>query len=327
MTDSTQHPERQVIPGATLDDLSLNLVREHIQVAVERRGYDGTTDPMEYLVQHGAVLRGPDGELAPTLPGILAFAREPDRWLSTSGIDVAQFSGSLPHSTDLVFSKQMRGNLDALIERTVELLWARTEHRYRLEGAERIEEHAYPLVVLRELTVNAIAHRDWAQTGSRVRVQMFPDRIEWISPGGLPPGVTVETLRDEQVSRNPALAQILYQAGKVETFGMGIDTVEDTLRAWGSRPLEVSDNGRRVLFCVYGRPLSPAEAPARAPLTDRAATILTLIDQRGPLSVSDIEELLQVSRRTAQYDLRKLVEAGALIVTGATNNRRYQRPG
>jgi ATP-dependent DNA helicase RecG len=327
MTDSTQHPERQVVPGATLDDLSLNLVREHLQVAVERRGYDGTTDPMEYLVQHGAVLRGPDGQLAPTLPGILAFAREPDRWLSTSGIDVAQFSGSLPHSTDLVFSKQMRGNLDALIERTVELLWARIEHRYRLEGAERIEEHAYPLVVLRELTVNAIAHRDWAQAGSRVRIQMFPDRIEWISPGGLPPGVTVETLRDEQVSRNPALAQILYQAGKVETFGMGIDTVEDTLRAWGSRPLEVSDNGRRVLFCVYGKPLTPAEAPARAALTDRAATILSLIDQRGPLSVSDIEELLQVSRRTAQYDLRKLVEAGALIVTGATNNRRYQRPG
>lgn len=327
MTDSTQHPERQVVPGATLDDLSLNLVREHLQVAVERRGYDGTTDPMEYLVQHGAVLRGADGQLTPTLLSILAFAREPDRWLSTSGIDVAQFSGSLPHSTDLVFSKQMRGNLDALIERTVELLWARTEHRYRLEGAERIEEHAYPLVVLRELTVNAIAHRDWGQTGSRVRIQMFPDRIEWISPGGLPPGVTVETLRDEQVSRNPALAQILYQAGKVETFGMGIDTVEDTLRAWGSRPLEVSDNGRRVLFCVYGKPLTPVEAPARAALTDRAATILSLIDQRGPLSVSDIEDLLQVSRRTAQYDLRKLVEAGALIVTGATNNRRYQRPG
>ena len=319
-------PERQPVPGAVFADLSLNLVREHIQVAIERRGYDGPTDLTTYLLQHAAVVAGADSALLPTFAGILAFAREPDRWVSASGIDIAQFSGVQPHSTDIVFSKQMRGNLDALIDRTVELLWARSEHRYRLEGTERIEEHAYSLVVLRELTVNAIAHRDWSQGGSRVRVQMFPDRIEWLSPGGLPPGVSVETLRDEQVSRNPALAQILYQAGKVETFGMGIDTVEDTLRASGSRPLDVNDNGRRVRFRVYGKPLTPAEVAPRPALTDRATTILALIDQRGPLSISELEELLQVSRRTVQYDLRKLVEAGVLRITGATNNRRYQRP-
>jgi ATP-dependent DNA helicase RecG len=325
MTDISL-PERQPVPGAVFADLSINLVREHIQVAIERRGYDGPTDLTTYLLQHAAVVEGADGTLLPTFAGILAFAREPDRWVSASGIDVAQFSGVQPHSTDIVFSKQVRGNLDALIDRTVELLWARSEHRYRLEGTERIEEHAYSLVVLRELTVNAIAHRDWSQSGSRVRVQLFPDRIEWLSPGGLPPGVRVETLRDEQVSRNPALAQILYQAGKVETFGMGIDTVEDTLRAWGSRPLDVNDNGRRVRFCVYGKPLTPAEVAPRPALTDRATIILALIDQRGPLSISELEELLQVSRRTVQYDLRKLVEAGVLRITGATNNRRYQRP-
>jgi ATP-dependent DNA helicase RecG len=326
MTDPIAAPERQPLAGATIDDLSLNLVREHLQVTIERREYSGPTDPIEYLIQHAAVVEGPEGALLPTLVGILAFAREPDRWITASGIDVAQFSGSQPNSSDLIFSKQMRGNLDTLIERTVELLWARSEHRYRLEGTERIEEHAYPLVVLRELTVNAIAHRDWSQIGSRVRIQMFPDRIEWLSPGSLPPGVTVETLREEQVNRNPALAQILYQSGKVESFGMGIDTVEDTLRAWGSRPLYVNDNGRRVLFSVYGRILAaPREAPQRAALTDRATTILALIDQRGPMSISDLGEALQVSRRTLQYDLRKLVDSGVLVVTGATNNRRYQR--
>jgi len=301
-------------------------VREHIQTAIERRGYDGPSDPVEYLLQHAALGHSADGLLQPTLAGLLAFAREPDRWVTASGVDIAQFRGAHTHSTDLVFSKQIRGNLDMLIERTVDLLWARSEHHYRLEGTERIEEHAYPQVVLRELTVNALTHRDWSQIGSRVRIQMFPDRIEWLSPGGLPPGVTVETLREEQVSRNPALAQILYQAGKVETFGMGIDTVEDTLRAWGSRPLVVNDNQRRVLFCVYGRALTPPrEAAPRAQLSDRTTAILTLIDQRGPLSVGDMESLLEVSRRTLQYDLRKLIEGGLLTASGATNNRRYQR--
>lgn len=326
MSNLTLLAERQPILGASFDDLSLNLVRGHIQAAIERRGYNGPTDLVEYLLQHMAVVQDGEGTLHPTLAGVLAFMPDHNHFINQSGVDVAQFRGAYPHSTDIIFSQQMRGNLDALIDRIVELLWARIEHRYRLEGTERIEEHAYPLIVLRELTVNAIVHRDWGQVGSRVRIQMFPDRIEWISPGGLPPGVTVETLRDEQVSRNPSLAQILYQAGKVETFGMGIDTVEDTLRAWGSRPLEVSDNGRRVLFCVYGKSLTPPEVAPRAAVTDRATNILALIDQRGPLSISELEDLLRVSRRTAQYDLRKLVEAGALIITGATNNRRYQRP-
>lgn len=326
MSDANQHAERQAVPGATVDDLSLNLVRAHIQTAIERRGYDGPTETGAYLLQHAAIIQTDPGGLTPTLAGMLVFTREPDRWITASGVDIAQFQGAQPHSTDIIFSKQMRGNLDAIIDRTVELLWARSEHRYRLEGTERIEEHAYPLVVLRELTVNALVHRDWSQLGSRVRIQMFPDRIEWLSPGGLPYGVTVETLREEQVSRNPALAQILYQSGKVETFGMGIDTVEDTLREWGCRPLEVHDNGRRVLFRVYGKVLAKPEDPAARPAVgDRTSHILTLIDQRGSLNISELEALLNVSRRTLQYDLRRLVEQQILEVSGATNNRRYQR--
>lgn len=107
----------------------------------------------------------------------------------------------------------------------------------------RIEEHAYPDVVLRELTVNALCHRDWSQDGSRVRIQMLPNCIEWISPGSLPPGVTLQNLRTAQVSRNRALAQMLFHAGYVEEFGIGIDTVFDTLRDAKHDPPWLQDDG------------------------------------------------------------------------------------
>ncbi|MEN9936868.1 MAG: hypothetical protein RLZZ387_3447 [Chloroflexota bacterium] len=324
MSDPASLAERRPVPGASLEDLDLNLIRAHIATAIERRGYDGPADPAAYLVQKNAVAADADGRLTPTVVGVVAFAREPERWLASSGVDVTQFSTTKTHSTDIVFSRQMRGTITTLIDRVVDLLWARTEHRSRLVGSERIEEDAYPLVVLRELTANALAHRDWQIEGARVRIQIFPDRIEWSSPGGLPPGITAATLRDEQVSRNPYLAQILYEAGKIESFGLGIDTVEDTLRAWGCPPLQVQASERQVTMGVVAKRLAPVVVAQT--LTLREAEILALIDQRGPLTITEIAQSLTSSRRTLQYDLRKLVERGDLVVKGATNNRRYYRP-
>lgn len=321
MVDVVSPAERELVAEARLDDLNLNVVREHIETAVTRRGYEGPTDTTAYLLRHHAIMRQDDDTFTPTLTGVVAFARDPERWIHASGVDFAQFRSTQSHSTSLDFSRQIRGSLMSLIDQTVEVLWTRSEHRYHIDGTERVEEHAYPLVVLRELSANAIAHRDWQYRGTRVRIQMFPDRIEWISPGGLPPGVTAERLREEQALRNPALAQILYQSGKIESFGMGIDTVEDTLRAWGCKPMVVHNSSRHVTFTVFAKSL--VVSTARPTADDREATILRLIAQRGPLGIAEMLQYLEVSRRTLQYDLGKMVERGVLVVTGLTNNRRY----
>ena len=152
MPDLSRMTERQPIPGALLSDININLVRDHIDTAIKRRGYDGPTEPEEYLMEHGCLQRGVDGMLTPTLAGIVAFGREPHRHVSVCGIDIAQFSGPRPNTTDLVLSRQIRGDLMTIIDRAVDLLWARTDHRTHIVGTERVEEQAYPLVVLRELT-------------------------------------------------------------------------------------------------------------------------------------------------------------------------------
>jgi hypothetical protein len=59
------------------------------------------------------------------------FAHEPERWVSASGTDIAQFTGSTPRSTGLRFMEQVRGQFPIVIDRTVQLLWARSEHGYR----------------------------------------------------------------------------------------------------------------------------------------------------------------------------------------------------
>lgn len=327
MSDLSKMIERRPVPGARLDDLNLNQVRDHIDTAVRRRGYAGPTAPEAYLLEHGCLVPGDDGALQPTLAGLVCFAREPHHHVSVCGIDVAQFSGPRPNTDDLVLSRQIRGDLMTIIDRTVELLWARTEHRTRIAATERIQEDAYPMAVLRELTVNAVVHRDWSYDGTYIRIQLFPDRIEWISPGGFPgrapQGVTLETLLYAQVARNPTIAQILYHAGKVESFGMGIDTVLAAIDAIGGRTPEVFDNSDIFLFRVWGKALRSTDAPPLGGLTPRQRRIMTELTVRGPCSTADLQLALNENVRNIQRDLRDLLAAGLITAAGATNNRTY----
>jgi len=328
MPDLSQMTERQLVPGALLSDINLNLVRNHIDTAIKRRGYDGPTEPEEYLVEHGCLLRDDGEALTPTLAGIVAFGREPHRHVSVCGIDIAQFSGPRPNTTDLVLSRQIRGDLMSIIDRAVELLWARSEHRTHIISTERVEEHAYPLVVLRELTVNAVVHRDWSYAGTYIRIQIFPDRIEWISPGGFPGrapnGVSLETLLHAQVSRNPALAQILYHSGRVESFGMGIDTTLAALQDLGCRMPEVFDNGDIFLFRVWGKQLNGVDNTQSTNLTPRQRRIVAELTARGSCSSAELQDALDENVRNIQRDLRELMGRGMIIAEGATSNRTYR---
>lgn len=317
-------PERRPVYGARLDDIDLDLVRRHIRTAIEKRGYDGPVEPVDYLTRYHCLHRDGD-ELTPTVVGVLAFTNEPDRWLDTAGIDIAQFSGPHTHSTALLFSRQMRGPIVDMITRAVDLLWTRSEHRYHLRGAERIEDHAYNLTVIRELTVNALCHRSWDLAGSMARIEMHPDSIRWVTPGGLPPGVTVENIRVAQVSRNPALAQILQHAGQVEKFGMGVDTVLDILSTWGCDPPNYRDDTNFFTFQVWAKPLDdPAAAPAATDLTPRQERILEEIGRRRAASSAEIADAVGEARRNVQRDLQVLLKAGLVNVDGPTARSRYR---
>ena len=322
MIDTALITDRQPVSGATLDDLDMAVIRRHILTAQERGRYEGSTDPLGYLRQFSGIVHL-DGVAVPTLASILMFAAEPERWLTACGADIAQFSKPHAHPTDLLFSTQVRGNITEVIDRTVDLLWARSEHRYRIEGTERIEEHAYAQNVLRELTVNALCHRDWRYIGSFVRIQMFPAYIEWISPGGLPPGVRADNLRDAQTSRNPALAQFLYHAGRVEKFGMGIDMVLDILAAWGCEPPVLRDDQHFFSFRVSGKHLS-VTGRSVPNLSDRQQRILAEIERRQVCTAADLSAALDQHPRTIQREIKVLLDYNLIQDNGSrTHGRNY----
>jgi ATP-dependent DNA helicase RecG len=172
-----------------------------------------------------------------------------------------------------------------------------------------------------------IAHRDYANYMSSCQVQKFKNRISWVSPGGLPPGMTVENILTAQASRNPNILSILYEAGYVEAFGQGLDTVVRVLTEEEMTPPHFQDTGVSFIVTVYGRPLElmQPQNETYGSLTDAQRMILTLIRSKGDVPPRDIRTLFaDRAERSIQRDLKALMEANLIVATGGSRSLRYR---
>jgi predicted HTH transcriptional regulator len=156
---------------------------------------------------------------------------------------------------------------------------------------------------------------------------MFPQAIEWFSPGSLPEGITIANMLDMQNSRNPILSALLFQAGYIEGFGLGMNTVYATLRETQSEPPYLDNSAQAFTVRVTAKPLRPSTTTSVNIVDRRLTTICTLLQQRGPLTAVDLAAILNVSRRTLLRDLTDLIAQGKVRSIGATRNLHYAHIG
>jgi ATP-dependent DNA helicase RecG len=86
---------------------------------------------------------------------------------------------------------------------------------------------------LREAIINAVMHRDWFIDGANVFVELYTDRIEVVSPGALPKGMTLADLGRKAIRRNALIADLLHRIGFIEKAGTGVKRIRDEARAGG----------------------------------------------------------------------------------------------
>jgi ATP-dependent DNA helicase RecG len=312
------------VPHAALDVLNMPKVQEHIAMALEAGRLDqGPRKPLDFLYRYRCVVDHHGSPIA-TMAGILMFAHQPQFFFPHADVGLGHFPGTIPDTEDVIHLKRHGGTLPEQLDFVEGYLWSNTRRGFTVEdGARRVEKPEYPRKVIRELTVNAIAHRDYNSTGKHTRVSMFTDRIEWVSPGGLPGGITIENILQEQFARNPTIAELLHQAGYIERFGIGLDTVMRELRKAGLPDLSMRDTGVSFTVTVYGHdaPSIRAQTPFRLKLLDYAR-------QYGQITMEDARRLnedLQAFRsdRSLLNDLKGLVEAGFLQRVGRSRDTAY----
>ncbi len=314
----------------SLEQINLATVAEHLAQAKARDRYVGSDDPMEYLYTRRCVVQIGDTSYL-TLTGLLCFGRRPQAIFPNAVVDLGHYHGQeaiMPEFTHL--EKDMSGTVFAQLTRIEEYLWKNTHHGMTLSETSlaRVEVHEYPRAVIRELSVNMIAHRDYALYTSVARVQLFRDRIEWISPGNLPHGVTVKNLLTEQRPRNPNLMRVLYDAGYVEAFGQGLDTVVAVLREAGMERPVFNDTGASFIVTVYGDNYqTQRQDDGTAELSESQRVIYQFIRRKGRVTPREIRDLLaERAERSVQRDIRVLLDTGKIEAVGGTRSLRYQLP-
>ena len=161
--------------------------------------------------------------------GVLFFARNVRRFFPQAYITCLLAKGK--NKVHILDRKDFDGGLVADIEDALRFIERNTRTAYRIEGLKRQNILEYPMKALREAITNAVMHRDWFFDGANVFVEIYTDRIEVVSPGSLPRGLTLADLGRKSVRRNALVSDLLHRIDFVEKAGTGIRRIRDEASA------------------------------------------------------------------------------------------------
>ncbi|MCY3935215.1 MAG: DeoR family transcriptional regulator [Chloroflexi bacterium] len=319
--------EETAVEGASFADFDDSLLNEYVEKRSRRSRWFSSIPIAETLTE----VRALDDKKQATISGILTFCENPQRWLPQSSIVFVKFIGVNPRGVggQLGYSRreEITGALPRLIERTWQYIWSEMAVSAVVQGLEREETSEYPPFAVREAIVNAVCHRDYRMRGRRIEVRMFADRLEVISPGGLPGFVTVENLVNEHYSRNPRIVQNLFQWGYIEGLGLGIDRMIEVMREAGQQAptFDARENSFTVTLYNSRVPQNQAEHPP--PTNPRQDQALEYLRQNGRITNREFKTLCaDVSTETLRLDLADLVRKGLIQRLGSKKGTRYILP-
>lgn len=185
-----------------------------------------------------------------------------------------------------------------------------------IQGADRKKIEKIPEAAFREAIANALIHRVW-DVDSQIRVLMFDDRIEIISPGGLPSGITVDEYLDGKISvlRNRNLANVFYRLGFVEIFGTGVTRIKQLYEGNLAKPdFEVSENTIKIVLPVLEDNLN---------LTEDEHTVYKILSKTMLKPISEIAPYVPFGKSKTTQLLKAMGRKGVVIIEGKGRGTKY----
>ncbi len=315
--------ETEAVPGARPGDLDTETLREYLEKRETRTGARAAS-VATLMHEIGAT----DREGNPTLIGLLLFGRNPQAFLPQSGVVFVKFPGTEPRGEDGGIGYGRRAELTGPVARIIERAWAIVFDEMRVgatvNGLEREELLEYPRFAVREALVNAVAHRDYRIAGRRIEIRMYADRLEIISPGGLPGYMTVDNLVEEHFSRNPRLVNGLFQWGYIEELGLGIDQMIEEMLQAGHPPPEFRATPHSFTVALSNKRERPSAPKWTRNMNERQARAVNFVRESGSITNREYRQLCSdVSPETLRLDLVDLVDRGILLKIGSKKGTYY----
>jgi ATP-dependent DNA helicase RecG len=319
--------ETESVAGATRDDLDPQVIVEYLQKRKERMPHAIADTEDRILREIGALT--PDG--TPTVAGLLLFGRKPQAFIPKSGLLFVRFlgqagqHGSATPSAQYGRREEINGALPLVIRDAWNILWQELNPKDTVNnGLAREQSADYPPGAVREALVNAVAHRDYRLTGRQIEIRMYDDKLEIISPGGLPGYITIDNIVDEHFSRNPRTVGGLFCWGYIEELGTGIDRMIDEMARAGHPNPDFKATPFSFTVTLYNRQERTPMFEWEDDMNERQLKALNYVQQYDRITNREYRELCpHVSGETVRLDLADLVSRGVLLKIGDKRGTYY----
>lgn len=335
LEDKTQPSyDAEVVLEATMDDLDKGLFDGVLQrqKSLHPRLFASFSDD-EVAINLRIAARDADGTLRPTLAGLLALGTYPQKYFPRLTVTFAAYPEEDKASAGGVKyldSEKMAGPIPAIIADTVAAVQRNTRLGGAMIGAKRVDVPDYPPAAVREAVCNALMHRDYSELarGTQVQVNLYSDRLEFLSPGGLYGTVTAATVATAGYSstRNQYLADILestpYEGGFVaENRGTGFRLMRLELERNRMEEPIVRDSIAMLSLEFFRR-------EAQLSIGSAYDDIISFVAANAPCGAGEISSALNIPRSTVTYRLKKLVSEKKLERIGVerSRNQKYRLP-
>jgi len=245
------HFDISPVEGTTKKDLNMDLIRDYFLKYNMFDLYEETEESIDRILVNADILREGVNTKECTVGGLLIFGKKVEDRLPQNGISFAHFRGD-DITEELIDRKQIVGNLPDIVEQALVVIKNNIKTPSTIVGAVREEKEIYPTVVLREALVNAVVHRNYSIIGSKIRVLMFSDRIEFHSPGKLPNTVTIDKMKiGVSYARNPFLVKYMENLRYIDQLGRGIPMIIKNMKNLGAKEPELKEIGEEFILTIY----------------------------------------------------------------------------
>ncbi len=195
----------------------------------------------------------------------------------------------------------------------------------------RIDTRDYPEVAVREALLNTLVHRDYSFRASTL-ISIYDDRIEFVSIGGLLPGLELDDLMmGVSVCRNPHLANVFYRLQLIEAYGTGMKKIMGAYANALVQPkIKTTNNAFKIILPNVNFTPKAAEVhkdfekAADLALDSNEEKVLQFLREHLMITRKETQTLLEVSQSTAGRILKAMVDSGRIKQIGGSRTTRYE---
>jgi ATP-dependent DNA helicase RecG len=257
--------------------------------------------------------------------GVLFFIQNPSQHIPQSTVTCVAYKGNT--KVNILDRKTFDLDLITNIDDAIGFLKRHLNIAYEIIEKRRKEKMEVPEVVLREAVVNAVTHRDYFEKGANVMIEVFDNRLEISSPGGLPKGLKPEDFGTRTLARNPLIAALLNRAKYIEKLGTGVPRIR---KAMADAGLPEPDFTFDSFFTVVLERMYTPEKTISVSLNvsakrlERMLYLLRQLHVGNVLNMKEVAFELKATEKNIRRDMLLLEEKGWIISGGTTSNRTYQ---